>query len=58
MRKILLANETSITIYTESLQQIDIQYIAYSISYQKIFEDFNYQFEQGKKYLIVGSSGT
>lgn len=45
MRKILLANETSITIYTESLQQIDIQYIAYLISYQKIFEDFNYQFE-------------
>ena len=45
MRKTLLVNETSITIYTDSLQQIDIQYIAYSISYQKIFEDFNYQFE-------------
>lgn len=45
MREILLANETSITIYIESLQQIDTQYIAYLISYQKIFEDFKYQFE-------------
>ena len=51
------ADDVPITTHIESLQQIDIQNLAYSIDHQKIFEDFNYQFERGKKYLIVGSSG-
>ncbi|WP_143412007.1 ATP-binding cassette domain-containing protein [Globicatella sulfidifaciens] len=51
------ADDAPITTHIESLQQIDIQTLAYSINHQNFFEDFNYQFEQGKKYLIVGSSG-
>lgn len=41
----------------EELEHIDIQNLTYTIHQQQIFDHFNYRFERGKKYLIVGSSG-
>lgn len=54
-------NESEEDLFTTTslgnLRNITIENLTYTINNNKIFENFNYEFEHGKKYLIIGKSG-
>lgn len=52
-----ITSSTALKTLTSAIKTITIQNLSYCVGGKTLFHHFNYVFEQGKSYLIIGKSG-